>query len=195
VSNERDGTVTLIDTRTNSVLKTIQVGARPRGIRLSPDQRSVYVAVSYPYQQPSQQQQSEAAANVNKIVAIDVASDEVVATYDAGDDPENFEVSRDGARFYIANEDAGTASVVDLKTNRILQTLVVGAEPEGVALSPDGRWVYVTSETSSSVSVIDTHTNLVQKTFLVDARPRDAIFSPDSARLRHGGEWRHGLRH
>ena len=35
VSNEKDDTVSVIDTETNEVVKTFQVGQRPRGITLS----------------------------------------------------------------------------------------------------------------------------------------------------------------
>src|SRR2546423_2072211 len=172
VSTERDGTITIINTATNRVVSTIQVGARARGIHLSPDNSHLFVALSYP---------TNSRRGEDKIAEIDVASGSVIAKYDAGTDPENFIISADGARLYIANEDAGTASVTDMKTNHVVATMVVGFEPEGVALSPDGRWIYVTSETNSMVSVIDAQSNKVIKTFLVDARPREAAFSPDGA--------------
>src|SRR5215208_4981629 len=75
VTNERDGTITVIDTQTDQVVETIKVGARPRGIRFSPDGRRVYVALST----PSGQEYKDAD---NKIAAIDVESGQVVALYD-----------------------------------------------------------------------------------------------------------------
>ena len=48
VSNEKDGTITVIDIAHDQRLSTIQVGARPRGIRLSPDGKMLWVALSYP---------------------------------------------------------------------------------------------------------------------------------------------------
>ena len=174
VSNERDGTVTVIDINNDRVLSTINVGARPRGIRASPDGKLVYVALSFSSQQTP--------GTINKIAAIDTATGKVVAQYNAGTDPEQFAVSIDGTRLFISNEDAGTASIVDTVSGTIITTLTVGIEPEGVTISPDGRWVYVTAETSNTVSVIDTQSNNVVATFMVGARPRDAAFSPDSAR-------------
>ena len=175
VSNERDGTITVIDTNADRVVETIKAGARARGIRLSPDGRRVYVALST----PSGKDYNEAD---NHIAAIDRASGKVVATYNVGTDPEQLAVSRDGRRLYASNEDAGTASVTDIETGRLIATLVTGIEPEGVTISPDGRWVYVTAETSNTVSVIDTQTNQVTASFLVGSRPRDVAFSPDSTR-------------
>jgi len=172
VTNERDGTITVIDTGADRVYSTIKVGGRLRGIHLNPDRTRVWVAISY----PSNQSQGE-----DKIAELDLRGN-VIAKYAAGTDPENFVVNDHATLLYIANEDAGTASITDVKANRVIATMPVGLEPEGAAISPDGRWVYITSESSSSVSVIDTQSGQVVKQFLVGARPREAVFSPDNAR-------------
>jgi len=172
VTNERDGTITVIDTKTDQVFSTIKVGGRLRGIRLSPDRKRIWVAISY----PSNQSQDE-----DTIAELDLSGN-IVAKHESGTDPENFVIDDNATRLYIANEDAGTASITDVKANRVINTMPVGLEPEGAAISPDGRWVYITSETSSSVSVIDTQNGQVVKQFLVGARPREAAFTPDSAR-------------
>src|ERR1044071_9620215 len=172
VTNERHGTITVIDTSTDRVYSTIKVGGRLRGIRLSHDRQRIWVAISY----PSNQSQGE-----DKIAELD-PSGRILAKYEAGTDPENFAIDKASARLYIANEDAGTASITDVKANRVIANMPVGLEPEGAAISPDGRWVYITSESSSSVSVIDTQTDQVVNTFLVGARPREAVFTADSSR-------------
>ena len=172
VTNERDGTITVIETKTDRVYSTIKVGGRLRGIRLSPDKQRIWVAISYPTNQ---------STGEDKIAELDLNGN-VVAKYEAGTDPENFAIDDRATRLYIANEDAGTASITDIKANRVITSMAVGLEPEGAAISPDGRWVYITSESSSSVSVIDTGTGEVVKQFLVGARPREAVFTSDSAR-------------
>ena len=172
VTNERDGTITVIDTGKDQVFSTLKVGGRLRGIRLSPDRKRIWVAISYPTNQ---------SENKDTIAELDLNGN-IVAKYESGTDPENFVIDDHATRLYIANEDAGTASITDVKANRIINTMPVGLEPEGAAMSPDGRWVYITSETSSSVSVIDTQSGEVVKQFLVGARPREATFTADSAR-------------
>lgn len=174
ISNEGSRSVSIINTATRRVVSTIPVGARPRGIHVSPDRTRAYVALSD--DAPTVEGDDDA------IAVIDIRRAKVISRQPAGTDPEQFAVSPDGTRLYAANEDAGTASVVDLRNNRVLATLVVGIEPEGVAVSPDGRWVYVTAETSNTVSVIDTKKNEVVASFLVDVRPRAAAFSPDGSR-------------
>ncbi|HVF22334.1 MAG TPA: hypothetical protein VM941_04630, partial [Pyrinomonadaceae bacterium] len=149
MTNERDGTITVIDTNTDRVYSTINVGGRLRGIRLSEDRKRMWVAISYPTNQlPDEDTIAEIDANGN-----------VLARYAVGTDPENFAIDKAAARLYTANEDAGTASITDVKANRVIATFPVGLEPEGAGISPDGRWVYITSESSSTVSVIDTRTN------------------------------------
>ena len=63
-----------------------------------------------------------------------------------GSDPEEFVLSRDGTKFYVANEDVATASVVDIATGRLEQIVPVGREPEGINVTPDGRSLYVACE-------------------------------------------------
>src|SRR5437762_1679058 len=45
VTNERDGTISVIDTKTDQVVSTIKVGGRLRGIRLSADRSKIWVAI------------------------------------------------------------------------------------------------------------------------------------------------------
>src|SRR5580704_17808922 len=46
VSNEKSGDITVIDGSTLKVTGTIPVGKRPRGIHVSPDGKTLYVALS-----------------------------------------------------------------------------------------------------------------------------------------------------
>lgn len=60
----------------------------------------------------------------------------------------------------VANQDAGTATVLDAATLRTVATLAVGTGPHEVAVSPDGRWAVVTNYGSReaeghTLSVID----------------------------------------
>lgn len=175
VSNERAGTVQVIDSTTDRVAAAAKVGNRPRGLVVSPDGRLIYVAVSWWRDGKRPRTGKEA------IVALDATSLKIVRSYTAGGtDPECVAVSPDGKRLYVTNEDAGTTTVIDTASGNQLATLAVGTEPEGVAASPDGRWVYVTAETSNVITVIDAKTQKVVANIPVDARPRVALFTRDS---------------
>ena len=163
VSNERSGTISVIDTSTDRVVDTITTGGRPRGIQRAPDRSRIYVAIS--------DAALQAEGKDEGIIAIDTTTRTRVAKYEAGTDPEQFAVHPDGRKFYISNEDAGTASVTTVASGKVLATCLVGIEPEGVAISPSGRLVYVTAETSNTVSVIDTAKNAVMATVPVGQLP------------------------
>src|SRR4051812_17880846 len=157
VSNERDGTVTVIDGSTRQVSGTIEVGKRPRGIHASPDGKTLYVAVSgTPIAGPPKRDASgklidddddrPADHSQDGIAVVDIATRKLVKKLPAGTDPEQFAVSLDGKKLYIANEDAGTVSVLNVISGSVEATVRVSTEPEGVGISPNGKWVYVTCE-------------------------------------------------
>ena len=172
VSNERGGTLSAIDANTNRVIATLPIGGRPRGVAVSEDGRSVMVAISQRRDHPDPSLREG-------VVRVDAETLSLRGLAAVGADPETFAVGARPARLYVANEDAGTATITDLDSGAVTATLLVGVEPEGVAISPDERWVYVTAETSNTVSVIDTRAGAVVGNFLVETRPRAAAFSGD----------------
>ncbi|HKR62760.1 MAG TPA: hypothetical protein VJZ00_03425, partial [Thermoanaerobaculia bacterium] len=148
VTNERAGTIQLIDTTTDRVVTTFRIGNRPRGMAVSPDGTKLYVAVSW-------WRNGKPRSGIEGIRTLDARTLKLLREFRAGTDPECVAVSPDGKHLYLSNEDAGTASVLDAASGKPLATLIVGTEPEGVTASPDGRWVYVTAETSNVLTVID----------------------------------------
>lgn len=162
VTNEAGDSVTVIDSRTDRVEKTIEVGGRPRGIGFSPDRSKVYVALG----------------NENAIGVIDAAKLELERKISAGSDPEAFAVHPNGT-IYLSNEDDGLATALNPDSGEILAEIKVGLEPEGVGVSPDGKQVLVTSESSNMVHVISVDDSKLVANILVGARPREVAFSPD----------------
>src|SRR4051812_15189857 len=187
VTNEDSQNLSVIDTRTDSLIATIPVGTRPRGVKVSPDGRAVYVALSGSPKCPPSMPDAEceklkADKTKDGIAEVDVVGRRVRRVLPGGSDPEQFDISHDGSRLYISNEDAGTASMVDLKSGTIDTRVPVGAEPEGVRISPDGKLVYVTAESDTSIRVLDAATGEVKARIKVDRRPRDVAFTPDGKR-------------
>lgn len=188
VSNEVSQDLTVISTATDSVIATISLGARVRGVHVSPDGRYVYVALSgSPRCPPSMSDADCEKLPVDKkkdgVAQIDVATHQVVRTMPGGSDPEQFALSPDGSRLYVSNEDAATASILEPATGKLVATVPVGTEPEGVSVSPDGKLVFVTGETSNNITALDPQTGKILFHVTVDKRPRDLAFLPDGSRL------------
>ena len=94
VSNEKSNSITVIAARTDSVVATIAVGRRPRGMALSPDRKTAYVALG----------------EDNAIGVIDVATRVMVKTLPVGIDPELLALAPDGKVVYVSNEETAHAS-------------------------------------------------------------------------------------
>src|SRR4051812_8108930 len=174
VSNEKSGTVTIIDGVSDQVITTLAVGKRPRGIHASPDGKLLYVALSgTPISGPPQldakgnpilrkgndDDEKDSDHSADGIGVIDLRQRRVLKKLPAGSDPEQFAISRDGAKLYISNEDVGTVTVASASDGTVEAIIPVKREPEGVALTPDGKQVYVTCETGGEIFVINALSN------------------------------------
>jgi YVTN family beta-propeller protein len=162
VTDEKSDDLTVIDGATNEVVGTIPVGKRPRGIHVSPDAKTVYVAVSgtpvsgppeldshgNPILKKNQKDDDDDDTGADKaadgIAVVDVASRKFERKLAAGSDPEEFALSADGSRIYISNEDTKSATVINIAAQKIEHIIPVGQEPEGVTTTPDGHAFYVT---------------------------------------------------
>jgi YVTN family beta-propeller protein len=188
VTNERSDNVTVIDSVTNDVVATVPLGKRPRGIHASPDKKTIYVALSgSPIAGPGVDEDTLPPANksADGIGVFDIQSRKLVKVIHGGSDPEEFDLSKDGALIYTSNEDTGEASVIDIAAGMVVAAHKVGpedSEPEGVTTTPDGKFVYVTTENTGEIYVIDTEAKKVIKNIKVGARPRSVAFFPDSAK-------------
>jgi YVTN family beta-propeller protein len=193
VSNEDGQSVTVFDTQRAEVITTIEVGKRPRGLKLNADGSRLFVAVSGLPKCPPTVPDEECARmerdlKADGIAVIDTAAKRVLKVLQAGSDPEQFAISPDGKRLYVANEDVALTSVIEVDTGATLKRIQVGREPEGVVIAPDGKWVLVTNESDNSVSFIDTKTLAVTRSVIVGKRPRDMAFTPDGGTAYVSGE-------
>jgi PQQ-dependent catabolism-associated beta-propeller protein len=187
VTNEDSQDLSVIDTRTDSVIATIPVGTRPRGVRVTADGKKVYVALSgspkCPPTMPDEEcEKLKADKSKDGIAEVDVAARKVTRVLPGGSDPETFDISEDGSTLFVSNEDAGLASIVDIASGKIRDTVKVGKEPEGVTVAPDGNTVWVTGETDHNLTIIDTRSGKVLGQVEVGKRPRSLAFTPDGKR-------------
>ena len=185
VTNEVSGDMTVIDSASRSVIATVPLGKRPRGIHPSPDGKTIYVALSgTPIAGPDVDESTLPPSDHSKdgIGVFDVASNKLLRIIQAGSDPENFDISKDGKYIYVSNEDVSGVSIIDIAAGKVARTLQIGAQPEGVKVTPDGKLVYVTSEETSTLSVLDPEAGKILATFKVGHRPRSVAFIPDGSK-------------
>ena len=133
VSNEKDNSITVIDSATLEVKHTIPVGQRPRGIMLTKDGKSLLIC----------------ASDDDEVQILDLGTEQIVGTLPSGPDPEPLNIHPSGSPVYIANEDDALMTAIDLEQRKVIAEVPVGVEPEGIGISPDGKTLIATSETSS----------------------------------------------
>jgi YVTN family beta-propeller protein len=137
------GTVSVIDTATHTVVKTIEVGLHPVGMALSPKGDRVYVA----------------NANSDTVSVIDTATDTVTKTLSVGlmdrggapvlgGSPNAVTVSPDGRTLYVANASQNAVAVVDPDTqaaNAVKGFIPTGWYPTAVASERGGQQLFIAS--------------------------------------------------
>jgi len=190
VTNEDGESVSVLDTDKAEVVATVNVGKRPRGMKLSRDGKQLFVAVSGLPKCPPSVPDEECAKlkrdlTADGIAVIDTTTLKLDRLLKSGSDPEQFDLSHDGKQLFISNEDSGTLTVVGI----VEGTVPVGKEPEGVRVTPDGRWIVVTSESGNAIYAIDAHTLKMVKSVPVGKRPRDVAFAPDGRTVYISGEF------
>jgi YVTN family beta-propeller protein len=158
-NNSTTGKVYVINTATNSVATTINVGTKPYGIAIKPDGSKVYVA-----------NQNDATVSVIN------TADNTVATFPIGTTATTtltgVALSADGARLYVTDALGHTLKVINTSDNEILTSISTGGQkPIGVSIAPDGKKVYVANANSNTVSVINPATNLATNVISVGTEP------------------------
>jgi fibronectin-binding autotransporter adhesin len=140
------GSVSVIDTATNSVLATVNIpSSQLVDLAINPDGTRVYVS----------------DAN-NKVYVIDTSNNSLKATVTTTlSYPSGIVVSADGTRFYVANINGHNISQFDAATNASLGTVVSNLNPAGMALSSDGGFVYVAKSGSNNVGIYSISSGLL----------------------------------
>ncbi len=207
VTDNVSNTVSVVDTVSRSVIRTIPVGSNPRGIAVSQDGRRVYVSnngsqslsiidagslgVSNTVPLTAHPEQSALSPDGRRLFIpatapfigfiLDTASETLVGSFgEIGG--YGIAITPDGAYAYISNSN-GTVAVVDLATLIAIKTIPVGSFPHRVTMSPNGQRVYVANVNSNNVSVIDTASNTVVATIPVGGSPWAMDLLDDGSRL------------
>ncbi len=167
VATRENGSISIVDTATNEVLKQIPVGKNPEFVRV----RGNFAYVSY---EPSSKggpppAPGSAAANAAakedaddnepaRIGIVDLKLGKKVREIIGGPETEGIEFSKDGKQLVITNEADNTVTVHSLKTGKLLKTIKTheyGDRPRGVKASPDGKTYVVTLEYGNKFMVMD----------------------------------------
>ncbi|HEX7286625.1 MAG TPA: YncE family protein [Candidatus Angelobacter sp.] len=154
--------VSIISLKSNTIVKTIQVGEFPVSVVLTTKGDLAYV--------------SNLASNSVSVIDTDTKLQLAVISVNS---PHGLGVTRDGKLLYVTNHFSGTVSVVDTKSQKLISPPIgVGPNPVGLVLTPNEDYVYVANFGSDSVSVIKTSTR-ASLDITVGSGPHGLAVSPD----------------
>jgi YVTN family beta-propeller protein len=184
--NFGDGTLSLIDTTTNTVTATIGlVGTNPEGIAVTPDGRKVLVAL--------RGGTSAGDPQDGLLDIIDTATNRVVDQIPTAPGPIGIVVSPDGTKAYFVNDNFGTTAnlwQVDLATGTVARMLPINAPnaaPFNLAISPDGTTLYVVGNNgpvgNGLLQFVDIATASVIATAPLGVNASGIAVTPDGSQL------------
>jgi len=144
VANADNGSITVVDTAANTVLREIAVGDKPEGVAWIGNGPLAVVTVY----------------NDDIVAFVDTNTGKVVAKLRVSDEPYGIVVTKDGRYAYVTHEYPGTVSEIDLGQRKVLRTMKAGEMVRGLALSPDEKRLYVTEFYTGVLLALDRETGV-----------------------------------
>jgi YVTN family beta-propeller protein len=150
VTNTRANSISVIDTDTFEVTRTIKLGdGKPNRVVFHPDGGTAWVVYD----------------RSHDLGVVDATTGTLLRRVKIGGNPYNLAFSPDGRSLYVLDWSSDTSNdeviAYDLKAEKIEWRLEVSTWPAHGVLSRDGRRLYVSGETAGDVTVIDTVTRSI----------------------------------
>jgi YVTN family beta-propeller protein len=193
-----------IDTATMAVDQAIRVGAVPKYVAVTPDDRTVLVTNwctfdlsivdaatatevarvpigRYPrgiVVSPDSRTAYIAAMGDDQVVVVDLATRSVRTLGAYGDGPRHLLLSPDGSALFVSHNRSGTVVRVDTASGAVTHRVSTGSQPRSMAMSSDGTAVYVANYESDSVTKLDAATLGVLGEVATDHHPIGITYEP-----------------
>ncbi len=162
------GTVSVINSTTNTIVATIPVGKNPQAIAYNPANGLLYVANMLS----------------GTLSIINGTSNSLIGSIALGDypgkSPTGIAVNPINNTVYVTNMGSNTVSVINGTSNVVIDNITSGAagnlfSPTGIAYDSDNNKIYVTNRGSDTVSVINGTTDTLIDEISIDAIAPSAI--------------------
>jgi YVTN family beta-propeller protein len=187
-----NGTVSVINGTTNSIVGSIAVGSRPTSVAVHPTTNTIYVS-SFDLDPDTR------LAENGTVSIINGATNSIVRRIDVGSAPNALAVHPTTNTIYVSSFDLdpdtgvaenGTVSVIDGTTTN--GTITTGLEPKDIpiplhagppqyiAINPTTNTIYAISFDSNTFYTLNSITNSLGKVSRVDKGPNDVAVNPNT---------------
>lgn len=165
VSNWCSYDLKVISVATQKTVKSLKIGRYPRGIAVSNDSKTAYVA----------------EMGGSKIHVIDL-EDFSISYISIGITPRAIVLSPDNTKMYVTLNLSGKVAAWDLVAHKSLGTVTTGKAARSLAVSSDGSALFVVNFTSNSVSKVRTSDLKVLQTVKACNEPIGITFDTPTQR-------------
>ena len=131
--------LSIISTESQKVVKTIKIGAYPRGITVSQDSQFAYIA--------------QMGGSVIHKINLRTYEKELLSI---GSNPRAIVLSPDNSILYATLNSSGRVVAFDLNSKKVIKSVKTGAASRSLDISSDGSALYVVNFTSDTVSKVRT---------------------------------------
>lgn len=136
------GSISKIDTDTNTMLEEIKVDGMAHNVQVSPDNRILGVTVMNHHH------------GMGKALFVDIESDKIVSEITLSEHPAHIDFTKDNKYAVVTSTGDDQVFVIDLSTYSVKGTIGTGKGPHGIRISKDGL-AFVANMNVDTVSVLD----------------------------------------
>ncbi len=130
--------LSVIDAAAGKEVKRIPLGPYPRGIAVSHDSSTAFVAVM----------------GTTHLTRVNLGDLSITGTIAAGSGPRHVVLSPDGSTLYVTLNGEGTVAKIDAASGRVLGKVRTGQATRSLTISDDGLSLYVVNYDSNTVSKV-----------------------------------------
>ncbi|HEY9349336.1 MAG TPA: YncE family protein [Acidothermales bacterium] len=196
-SNYPDSFVYRINTSTLQIDQVIRVGAVPKFVAVTPDNKRILVTNWCTYDlsiidaaagaeiqripigayprglavSPDSRVAYVAVMGGTSVATVDLTTFEVGAIEGVGGGPRHLNISPDGTQLYVTLNRDGQVAKVDIPTATVVSRVSTGSAPRSMAIADDGESLYVVNYNSSTVAKVRTSDMAVLQTEGVGYHP------------------------
>jgi YVTN family beta-propeller protein len=117
----------------------------------------------------------------DRLLIIDLFTNEVLHEVAVGDAPYHVRMTADGNIAYVTLLNDNALAVVEIATGTVLDTIAIGLRPTFMEITPDDSKIVALDDAALSAAVIDLATRTVVDTVTVETDPGFVAMSADSA--------------
>jgi len=164
VTNFGGDGISVIDPARGELVASIKTGAKPHGVAIAPDGKTVYVS--------NEGDGTLCFIDPEKKAVVDRIALGQLKFAAEGKDAHGLAVTPDGRELWISTQTGDDVTILNVSDHKTVGRVSVGRDPNWLGFTPDGQRAVVSNTGSNEVSIIDAKNRRVVATVKVGPAPK-----------------------